>query len=83
MCQYCLRKGVVTAAVVADHIVPHKGDARLHWDGRLQALCHACHVGIKAVEERRGYSNEVGIDGVPIDPRHPCHAKTRVDSKGR
>ena len=75
LCAYCLRKGLVTAATVADHIVPHKGDARSQWTGPLQSLCHSCHVGEKAVEEHRGYSDQIGLDGLPIDPKHPINLR--------
>lgn len=37
-----------TSLLVADHKVPHRGDARLFWDeGNLQTLRKACHDGWK------------------------------------
>jgi hypothetical protein len=67
----------VTAATVADHVIPHKGDPTLFWDGELQSLCDAdpwrCHSSHKQKTERRGYSAEVGSDGFPIDPTHPAN----------
>ncbi|RBO54057.1 HNH endonuclease [Rhodovulum sp. BSW8] len=37
---------------VADHIVPHRGDAGLFWDrANLQCLCKACHDRAKQREE--------------------------------
>jgi 5-methylcytosine-specific restriction protein A len=40
----CFDKGIVTAAVQVDHVVPHRGDRRLFWDsrGNWQSLCAAC-----------------------------------------
>jgi 5-methylcytosine-specific restriction protein A len=46
MCSACHRE----AATVLDHIVPHRGVARLFWDQtNWQALCVHCH----AVKTRR------------------------------
>lgn len=50
MCAYCARQGFVTPATVADHITPHRGDAKL-FAGPLQSLCAACHSSAKAKEE--------------------------------
>ena len=51
----CARCGLVTAekrALVADHKVPHRGDAALFWDeANLQCLCAECHAGAKQAEE--------------------------------
>lgn len=57
-CQWpgCGRVEADTAQLVADHIEPHRGDARLFWDRmNLQTLCKPCHDGPKArAEARRG-----------------------------
>lgn len=57
-CRMC---GVVASEsrlLVADHVVPHRGDPALFWDaGNLQCLCKACHDGAKQRAEnavRRG-----------------------------
>lgn len=44
LCAECLRRGRVTAALLVDHVRPHRGNMRVFWD-RLnwQALCKACH----------------------------------------
>jgi len=34
-------KGLVVPATVADHITPHRGDERSHWEGKLQNARHA------------------------------------------
>lgn len=51
LCRYCLQDGKTTAATVADHIVPHRGDKAL-FKGPLQSLCATCHSGRKAKEEQ-------------------------------
>lgn len=49
LCVQCKRDGLLTAARVVDHIVPHRGDMRLFWDqSNWQALCdgrtgRGCH----------------------------------------
>jgi 5-methylcytosine-specific restriction enzyme A len=73
LCVYCLQRGKVTAATVADHIEPHKGDEHAFWNGALQSLCKLCHDSAKAQEEARGYRTDIGVDGWPIDPRHPSN----------
>ena len=70
LCRYCARQGRVTAATVADHVVPHRGDLDL-FGGELQPLCAACHSSAKQREENGGYSGAVDLDGYPIDPAHP------------
>jgi 5-methylcytosine-specific restriction enzyme A len=59
----------VVAATVADHIVPHRGDERLHWDeSNIQGLCAHCHSSTTQQSEKIGFSKEVGIDGTYLDP---------------
>lgn len=44
-----------TSRLVADHRVPHRGDARLFWSlDNLQCLCKPCHDGRKQALERGG-----------------------------
>ena len=71
LCQLCDAVGKITAAAVADHVVPHAGDPEKFWFGKLQSLCKVCHNSIKAVEERTGYLKGAGADGMPLDPNHP------------
>jgi hypothetical protein len=87
VCEFCLKRGIVNDGsrkmdgsvqtnprrrfLVADHIVAHRGDPELFWSGALQTLCPDHHDSVKQAEEVRGYSTEVGIDGWPVDPRHP------------
>lgn len=70
----CAADGRVTAADTVDHREPHRGDVRLFFDfDNTQSLCSPCHDSRKDAEERRGYLKEVGVDGMPTDPRHPIN----------
>jgi 5-methylcytosine-specific restriction enzyme A len=73
LCTYCLQEGQVTQAKVADHIVPHHGDARLFFYGDLQSLCWPHHRSTKQQQEKIGFSKDIGLDGWPIDPNHPAN----------
>jgi len=54
LCVHCQREGIVRAATVVDHIVPHKGDRALFDDdNNLQSLC-ASHHSVKTGREDRG-----------------------------
>lgn len=64
-------RGMVAAATVVDHIVPHRGDEGLFWNpDNHQALCAQCHNSAKAREERGGVKPGCSIDGVPLDAKH-------------
>lgn len=54
LCVMCLAIGRATAATVADHVVPHKGDYELFWHGELQSLCKFHHDKTKQRIERKG-----------------------------
>ena len=73
LCVFCERLGRVTAATVADHVIPHRGDWRLFISGELETMCGPCHSSDKQSRERSGrtYSRAVGVDGLPLDPCHP------------
>lgn len=48
----CLERGVVTAATVCHHVVPHRGDKRAFWDGPFASLCASCHDSdVQAIEK--------------------------------
>ena len=56
-CQWpgCGRIEADTAKLVADHVVPHRGDERLFFDlGNLQTLCKPCHDTHKQRVEQAG-----------------------------
>ena len=74
LCSRCLQRGFTVAATVANHIIPHRGDLVLFFDpGNLESVCKPCHDGRIQSEERRGFSDEIGPDGFPVDPRHPAN----------
>ena len=75
LCCYCAKQGRVTAARIADHIERHDYDAEKFFHGGLQSLCDDCHQRAKQSEELKGFSTQVGIDGWPVDPRHPANKK--------
>jgi 5-methylcytosine-specific restriction endonuclease McrA len=39
----CEREGRVTAAVLVDHRIPHKGDPVLFWENEFDSMCTTCH----------------------------------------
>lgn len=60
-CRMCGRVEGQTSQLVADHIVPHRGDAALFWDaGNLQCLCKACHDGAKQRDEAAAHGGRGG-----------------------
>ena len=74
LCRYCKDMGRVTAATVADHVVPHRGNPEAFFTGELQSLCATCHSGPKQREEVTGRKSGADISGVPLDPDHPWNA---------
>lgn len=55
LCRMCANASPpsIVVATVVDHIVEHKGDARLFWDPHnWQSLCKSCHDGAKQSLER-------------------------------
>ena len=55
LCAECLKEGRTEAAVVVDHIVPHKGDMQLFWDvSNWQGLC-VPHHNTKTVKQDGGF----------------------------
>lgn len=74
LCERCKAKGMVVAATVVHHMDAHKGDPALFYDpARLASSCAPCHDGPEQSTERLGYSREIGVDGWPVDERHPVH----------
>lgn len=75
LCAICLRHGRITAATVADHVEPHRGDPVKFWEGKLQSLCdqapYRCHSSVKQREENGSGPIGNDLDGRPIDPKHP------------
>lgn len=68
LCWMCKRDGRATAATVADHDPPHKGDEHAFWNGPLKSLCKPHHDREKQSEERTGRPvKRFGQDGWPVD----------------
>lgn len=61
-------RGEVVAAVIVDHIIPHKGDMELFWDeSNWQGLCVSCHSSDKQRLEKSGRTGHaIGEDGWPM-----------------
>lgn len=70
-----LALGQTVEATVADHVVPHRGDIELFFEGRLQSLCKPCHDAHKQAQEHSagGILRGAGLDGAPLDLAHPWH----------
>ena len=73
LCRLCKQVGRITAATVADHIEPHRGDLEKFWDGELMSLCATCHSSVKQEAENRGYVRGCDASGWPLDPAHPVN----------
>lgn len=71
LCAMCAKIGRITPATVCDHIEPHKGDWLKFARGPFQSLCAEHHNSTKQQQETRGYSRDVGNDGLPLDQNHP------------
>jgi len=83
LCCFCLGQGRVEAASVVDHLEPHRGNVNLFMTGPLQSLCKLCHDSRKQQVETYGYADDVGVDGAPIDPRHPWNNVSACRVSGR
>ena len=75
LCAFCLQRGKVTPATTVDHVVPHKGDIEAFFHGALQSLCMSHHNLTKQQDEAVGYARDIGVDGYPLDPRHPAYVR--------
>lgn len=75
LCVMCLSLGMSRRGRNVDHVIPHRGDANLFWNGKLQTLCDEHHNATKQAEELRGYSLALNDEGWPEDPAHPFNHK--------
>jgi 5-methylcytosine-specific restriction enzyme A len=66
LCAKCLRLGRPVSATVADHVVPHRGDETLFWEGELQSLCSSCHSSVKQAQEHGSAERGCTLDGIPL-----------------
>ena len=65
LCASCAEHGLVTAATVAHHTTPHKGDRELFMSSPLESLCAQCHDSLYQSIERLGYDKGCDIHGAP------------------
>ncbi|MES2126666.1 MAG: HNH endonuclease signature motif containing protein [Pseudomonadota bacterium] len=71
LCAMCAKLARLTAATIADHVVPHRGDEELFFDEQnLQSLCKPCHDGAKQQLEKSGTLRGCDTSGVPLDANH-------------
>jgi 5-methylcytosine-specific restriction enzyme A len=77
LCKYCAERGIVTPATICDHVEPHRGDVNKFWLGPFQSLCKPCHDSTKRFVETRRFRPDIGLDGWPLDPRHPVYSRGR------
>lgn len=57
LCCECNKQGLVVAANVVDHVIPHQGNKALFWNSdNWQALCKQCH-DRKTAREDAGFGN--------------------------
>ena len=60
-CVECYRQGRIRPATDVDHIVPHRGDAKLMWNpNNWQPLCHECH-SRKTASEDGAFGNKTRL----------------------
>ena len=76
-CRLCLAQGRSIAATVVDHVIAHRGDRNAFKHGALQSLCESCHNSAKQQIEKHGFVRDIGLDGKPVDPRHPVYTGKR------
>jgi len=44
LCKQCTELGMISAATVVDHVIPHKNDKTMFWQqDNWQSLCKSCH----------------------------------------
>lgn len=75
LCAWCERKGRLVRATVVHHVERHNGDEVKFFAGPFESLCAPCHDSDAQSAERTGYSKEIGVDGWPVDVRHPQHKR--------
>ncbi|MCJ8325222.1 MAG: HNH endonuclease [Rhizobiales bacterium] len=75
LCVFCKRVGIVTAAVLVDHIKPHKDDKKLFWKrDNWQALCAHHHNADKASIESKwlkGLLPDEALQGIGVQLSMP------------
>lgn len=52
LCERCLKRGAITAAIICNHVTPHRGIWELFIGGPFESTCKPCHDGEVQREER-------------------------------
>lgn len=66
LCEECQRKGRITLATIADHIVPLSRDGKTEWSN-YQSLCRECSDRKTLKDAGKRYKRRIAADGWPID----------------
>nr|WP_166177014.1 HNH endonuclease signature motif containing protein [Altererythrobacter segetis] len=64
LCEECQRKGRVTVATIADHIVPLSRGGKTE-RSNYQALCRGCSDRKTLADAGKRYKRRIGLDGWP------------------
>jgi 5-methylcytosine-specific restriction protein A len=82
LCVFCERDGLVTAAVVVDHIDPHEYDHEKFWDqDNWQPLCKRHHDSTKQREEKASREGGAGVKSARSLPADRCPSKISACAK--
>ena len=73
LCCLCKAKGLIVPVTIADHFPAHGGDYNAFLRGPIRSLCKPCHDGLQPNFKHRGYRPDIGVDGFPLDERHPWY----------
>jgi 5-methylcytosine-specific restriction enzyme A len=78
LCVFCKQRGIVSAAVVVDHIEGHSGlrDPAFWRPSNLQGLCFRCHDSTKQQLDRKGWARGCDALGNPLYPRESFPSPT-------
>ena len=70
----CEANGMIRAAELVDHVVPHKGDEALFWEpSNWQSLCQWCDKHIKRVLEHSYSKGKVSAELLKLSRPMPEH----------
>lgn len=67
LCRPCRAKGRVTAATIADHIVPIAKGGAIYDLSNMQPICAECHYRKSLVDQGKRAKQKFGADGWPVD----------------
>lgn len=67
-CLMCEQQGKATLARVVDHVIPHRGNETLFFNGPFQSLCYPHHNSTKQKMEKREVIIGGDVSGNPLDP---------------